>query len=1265
MRFIDNGPSIPDDLLIARDAGQVLFFCGAGVSFAEARLPDFSVLSERVLNLLGSATDSPARQLFNAARTPDKPCGVSGSVAFDRIFGMLEREFEAAEVREAVAIALRPQPGYGLGAHRTLLDLSRTRGGMPRIVTTNFDLLFEECEPEIASSNPPRLPDPSRDNDFHGIIHLHGRVDAEYGGACDDEFVLSSADFGHAYLSDGWATRYIQALLQRFRIVFVGYSADDPPVQYLLEALSRFRRPGHALYAFHSGNKSEAAQQWAHKGVEPISYDGASNHAALWDTLSAWAERARDVDGWHDHLIQRAMQGPASMATHERGMVAHLAASTVGSRLIAFSENTLPAEWLFVFDRNARYGQANTIGCDDSNDRFDPFDAFGLDSDPLPDPVDPENIHARRSVPESVWDGMAVTPADRERLPLAATALFRSGAGQVPALPSRLENLGWWIRRIAHQPAALWWAAGQTPLHPKIQRDIETSLHHEAKRYSPVVRAGWRFLLRCWQQTLRTPDLDRYAIEQTSKVDGWSTSLVRDAMALYQPLLAVKPSYSNKAPEPHPEIALRDILRVDVEYPRPPESFDIPSDLLSYAVRLFRQQLEDAVQYESELDCLDHIYLDSIRADADAGVTLDEHYHGITGHVITFTNMVARLAAIDYESARREVSRWSAEDPVFTRLRIWACGRTDLTTPEEAGRIFVALDDESFWSFAQERDLLFALRDRWNEISPSTIDSLEERLRHGRFPFGEHHQDRKRLVAHHRLDRIQWLSTQGVKFSFDEETEISSLLLLAPDWTEESIRNTARPMLSQARDIVTDNSSAPLEHLPLGEVLERAQELGKYQFDVLTMRQHFHGLAADRPSRALSVLTDATRRGKFVPWAWSVLLHSRSGSTKTSRLLSTIGHRVARLQSEQLLEIVNPAAEWLHARSEQLYSECPEVLDVAWDAVVRALMTEPESQRLHRSDRRWVDKSMGSAVGRMLDAWFKHPSVKDATPDTGLPAGWLGRLDQMLGLPGDHKQHAVVMIASRLNWLFHVVPEWASDRILPLAPRSDDNNKAFWAGYFWSGKIPQPALYSRLKPVFIALARQTELRSEQANSVARILLSGWGYGDGTAESEERVSDVELREILIYAGDDLRATMLWHLQQWAHIPESPFPIRLVPFLERVWPRQKALRTKRMSGKLVDLALSIPYRFAEIVPLILPRLVPINGQSVVISHTNIPASIFETFPRSLLDLLSVILGEDAREWPYGTGNILYQLTEQPATRGDPRLSKLLRFEQRRQF
>ena len=71
-----------------------------------------------------------------------------------------------------------------LSAHRTLIDLAQGTDGKTRIVTTNFDLLFEACDPTLPSFSPPKLPDPRRYNDLHGVTHLHGAVSERMAGAC-------------------------------------------------------------------------------------------------------------------------------------------------------------------------------------------------------------------------------------------------------------------------------------------------------------------------------------------------------------------------------------------------------------------------------------------------------------------------------------------------------------------------------------------------------------------------------------------------------------------------------------------------------------------------------------------------------------------------------------------------------------------------------------------------------------------------------------------------------------------------------------------------------------------------------------------------------------------------------------------------------------------------------------------------------------------------------------------------------------------------
>lgn len=1245
MRFIENGPSIPDSLLVARDAGQVLIFCGAGVSMAEAQLPDFVRLAERVHASLGSVVPF------------DK------GIAVDRIFGRLEREFETAEVREAVAMELKPKHGYGLGAHRTILDLSRTRGGEPRLVTTNFDRLFEECEPDSSypSFNPPRLPDPRRDGDFRGIIHLHGCVNAQYTGAQDDEFVLSSADFGHAYLSDGWATRYIQSLLQRFKIVFVGYQAGDPPVQYLLEALNRFSKPPHGLYAFQSGDTASAAEQWAHKGVEPICYASAgSDHSALWQSLSAWAERARDVDGWHERLLVKASQGPAVMAPYERGMIAHLVSTTNGTNLLTTSQTILPADWLYVIDRGARYGKTHRASrLEEVNADFDPFDVYCLDSDTPPAPIDPTNRFAAREIPEDAWDGFVLTPADRMNLPVECTAPLKVHAGSLTKLPPRLRALGNWIAKIAYQPAALWWSAKQSPFHPDIQEQIEWSMRNESARYSPAVRDGWRFLLTCWRQPVGDRSLGRYAIEAQAKTEGWSPALVRKTIALYQPVLSVRPSISDKAPEPHPELTLKDILWVDVDYPRPHELLGIPSHLLGYAVKLFRQQLEFAVQLEREVSGHDNIYFDTIRP--DDGEELDEDGHGLTGHVAIFTNMVVQLSQVDTDAARREVRQWlEPRDKLFTRLRIWAAAHDWLTTPEEAGEVFLALDDDAFWG-SHERDLMYALRDRWVQIPESVVSALEIRLREGHVPWSEQ-EGRDEHIAHYRLNLLHWLATQGVNFSFDLKAETAKLQAVATDWTEDATKHFAQPHIGKVFSIKTDTSAGPLAQLPIGKVLEAAEVLGQRQFDSHINRQPFHGFAKERPARALSVLTDAERKGKFVPWAWRAILTSDGGTAVSPRLLSVTGHRLARLSLVQLSEIAHPVSEWLINRGELLFSERSNVFDLVFDALVTALKTGPDEKQSSRSDRRWVDESLNRPAGRVVDAVFKDPIGQELIADQGLPISWTRRFDQLLGLPSNHRLHAIVMIAYRLKWLFSIDSTWVVDRLLPFADDQGENGQAFWAGFLSAARVPQNELYLQLKPRLVSLSMQRGLRREQSDTLAGILLDGWCIDEDMAESQRLISNRELREVLVATTDNLRAKTLWYLKHWTQKPDSRWNKLLLPFLTQVWPRQRAVRTARMSDRLIDLAIGIPDQFPEIAAAILPRLVTIETSSWVMNsliHTD--TKIVDTYPETVLDLLWAILPENSSEWPDGTSAVIGLLSNKAETQTDPRLIELLRRQQ----
>ncbi|QBR37711.1 hypothetical protein ETW23_17920 [Leisingera sp. NJS201] len=104
---------------------------------------------------------------------------------------------------------------------------------------------------------------------IYGVTYLHGRIQSpDYP---HHDYILSSADFGRAYLAEGWATKFVRAFLDQYTVVLVGYQAESPPVKYLLQGLNHDGlRDTANLYAFDRGRLEDIEVKWRDRGVTPI-----------------------------------------------------------------------------------------------------------------------------------------------------------------------------------------------------------------------------------------------------------------------------------------------------------------------------------------------------------------------------------------------------------------------------------------------------------------------------------------------------------------------------------------------------------------------------------------------------------------------------------------------------------------------------------------------------------------------------------------------------------------------------------------------------------------------------------------------------------------------------------------------------------------------------------------------------------------------------------------------------------------------------------
>ena len=290
MEFIPQGPNIPDNLLFAHEEGRMVFFCGAGISMGKpAGLPSFEGLVERLFKECSHGSEWEARK----------------NAPFDDSVAWLENKVAGGRkaIIRQVYKELTPDDGNS-PIHQALLDLSRPRNSeATMLVTTNFDRLFERCLQDDTNKQPeiiaPRLPIPKPNHWYEGgVVYLHGLIpENPNNDTHKDNLILTSGDFGRAYLSERWAARFVTELFRNYVVCFVGYSLNDPVMRYLSDALADDGKDGIRLperYIFLPEREGRSIDEKDYRGLKTIPYDNAEDHRLLRDTLKKWAEDYND-----------------------------------------------------------------------------------------------------------------------------------------------------------------------------------------------------------------------------------------------------------------------------------------------------------------------------------------------------------------------------------------------------------------------------------------------------------------------------------------------------------------------------------------------------------------------------------------------------------------------------------------------------------------------------------------------------------------------------------------------------------------------------------------------------------------------------------------------------------------------------------------------------------------------------------------------------------------------------------------------------------
>ena len=337
----------PQPLLNALSDGKLVVFAGAGVSMGPpALLPDFTGLARQIAEGSGLTIE---------AFEPD-----------DRFLRRLKDAGPDVH-RRAVQIlqANDPEPTE---LHRNLLRLYTSPDAV-RIVTTNFDRLFEQAAADLFDPEPnvfqaPALPLGQR---FKGIVHIHGAVDDP------TELVLTSQDFGRAYLTeaDGWARRFLVDLFANYTVLFVGYSHQDTIMTYLTPSLPPdANQQRFALVGDWNGDEQG---HWRNMGVEPVVFHQAEadDFSSLGSAIAGLADQVRrGTLDWQRRIAEIASgYPPVGPADGERaGIIEHALSEPLKTRFFANSAEA--PEWIGWLDSRGHLTAPFTDGELNQRDRF-------------------------------------------------------------------------------------------------------------------------------------------------------------------------------------------------------------------------------------------------------------------------------------------------------------------------------------------------------------------------------------------------------------------------------------------------------------------------------------------------------------------------------------------------------------------------------------------------------------------------------------------------------------------------------------------------------------------------------------------------------------------------------------------------------------------------------------------------------------------------------------------------------------------------------
>ncbi|MEA5105644.1 anti-phage defense-associated sirtuin Dsr1 [Pantoea sp. S18] len=1237
MQFVTNGPDIPDSLLQAHEEGRVVFFCGAGVS-VPAKLPDFKKLVQDIFKQTDPRKTPQEEATFNACQ-------------YDATLNLLEHRLPDGRItiRRALVSALtrRSFPHSATETHSALLCLSRTHDERMRLVTTNFDSLFELAGKRDSYKFPvfcaPMLPVP-KNSRWNGLVYLHGAITRKMDDTALNRLVVTSGDFGQAYLTERWAARFVSELFRNYVVCFVGYGINDPVLRYMMDALAADKlqgettQPTWAFASYKSGEMEDKRTEWQAKGVTPLLYqveilkNKDQDHSLLHKTLIAWANTYRDgVTGKERIVLDNASSLPSKSTVQDdfigRMLWALSDKSGLPARRLAEHNPAPPLEWYFTGLNENRFRQADLrrFGIT-PRDSGDEKLNFSLLSRPSPYHLSPFMMLFAGEHYPTQWDEVMLHLArwllrylDDPKLLVSfakgGTRLhpsFRNMIAEKIALYARLDREGKTSELDAireNSPTAipgpqmqvLWQLFLSSRVQPSYMNGdiISWKRRLGSGQLSPTLRFELRELLAPHIRLTEPYDISSLYGDSTDNTPPTMKQLVQWDLVLS---LSHARSMLNPASDKH----LRQVL---------PALFDDFQLLLRDALDLLKMMSEEADDSDHS-----HWYQPSI-----------SHHPQNRGHR-DWTLLIellrdAWLAILNTERIRATqaaIGWYQLPYPLFKRLALFAASQDD----DIHGKTWVSwlTDDGAHWLWSVEtaREVYRLLVLRGNNLHKGAQQQLEDAILAGpplpRYGSFETDEQRQGYLSNKIWRALAKLESSGLQLG---EAASSRLQAISAKYPKLKLASDERDEFSMWTGAVGDsefearysNNRAPKQLMALIKWLRKDprkqwtpgddgwREVCRSHFDV-----------------SLEALWHLSENGFWPEQRWREALQTWSQDDMPLKSWDAAAPLIKDMSESLLHALSHTFGWWLESCSKVLSTHqdifkslCSRMLAISFEVKSGTLVNGKPIDNP-------VSEAINHPVGYVTQALMNHLFSNDMKDNDLLPAWAETSFTTLCDAQTLRFRHGRVILAANVIALLRIDPVWTTINLLPLFNWSNaEEARSVWAGFLWSPRLYKP-LFDLFRQDFLRTVVHLDMLGEHQNQYISVLTYV------ALDMAKDFTDAELRDAFNALSNEELETVLQALTQALDAAgeqrEAYWRNRIEPFWNNLWPKSKDRITPRISELLVQMILSAGDAFPSGYRLVKGWVRPVEFLHYLLNEME-RSGVCSAFPQESLDLLAALV------------------------------------------